>query len=133
MREKLVELLTERVGLQASWEARWESLQLMREVYQFAHDAAVAECWLTSQEPYLQNKEIGVCTLCPGVGFRYLVFILIPTNLSDLRRHLTKWKFNCEDTKLSKERHPLKKTVLLLCNVLPRSIQTMNFKKMMLN
>ena len=59
--------------------------------------------------------------------------MLIHSNLSDLRRHLTKWKFNCEDTKLSKERHPLKKTVLLLCNVLPRSIQTMNFKKMMLN
>ena len=32
------------------------------EVYQFAHDAAVAECWLISQEPYLANQDLGVRT-----------------------------------------------------------------------
>merc|ERR1712050_374565 len=33
--------------------------KLILEVYQFARDAAVAECWLMAQEPYLQNKELG--------------------------------------------------------------------------
>lgn len=30
------------------------------EVYQFARDAAVADAWLSAQEPYLVSKEYGV-------------------------------------------------------------------------
>ncbi|KAH3857005.1 hypothetical protein DPMN_099602 [Dreissena polymorpha] len=41
------------------WESRWEYLQLILEVYQFARDAAVAEAWLMAQEPYLMNTELG--------------------------------------------------------------------------
>ena len=42
------------------WEERWEYLQLILEVYQFARDAAVAEQWLIAQESYIQSKELGV-------------------------------------------------------------------------
>lgn len=38
---------------------RWENLQLILEVYQFARDAAVAEAWLIAQEPYLLSQELG--------------------------------------------------------------------------
>lgn len=38
---------------------RWENLQLILEVYQFARDAAVAEAWLIAQEPYLMSQELG--------------------------------------------------------------------------
>lgn len=38
---------------------RWENLQLILEVYQFARDAAVAEAWLIAQEPYLLSTELG--------------------------------------------------------------------------
>lgn len=38
---------------------RWENLQLILEVYQFARDAAVAEAWLIAQEPYLMSTELG--------------------------------------------------------------------------
>jgi len=41
------------------WTNRWELLQLMLEVYQFARDAAVAEQWLVAQEPYLLNEDLG--------------------------------------------------------------------------
>ncbi len=30
------------------------------EVYQFARDAAVADAWLSAQEPYLLSREYGV-------------------------------------------------------------------------
>jgi hypothetical protein len=39
------------------WEERWEHLQLILEVYQFARDAAVAEAWLIAQ-----------VMLCPILG-----------------------------------------------------------------
>ena len=42
------------------WEERWEHLQLILEVYQFARDAAVAEAWLMAQDPYLKSEELGV-------------------------------------------------------------------------
>jgi len=42
------------------WEERWEHLQLILEVYQFARDAAVAEAWLIAQDPYLKSEELGV-------------------------------------------------------------------------
>lgn len=41
------------------WEERWEHLQLVLEVYQFARDAAVAEAWLVAQEPYLLSTDLG--------------------------------------------------------------------------
>lgn len=38
---------------------RWEHLQLILEVYQFARDAAVAEAWLVAHEPYLLGDHYG--------------------------------------------------------------------------
>ena len=45
------------------WEERWEHLQLILEVYQFARDAAVAEAWIVAQEPYLLSQELGVSSV----------------------------------------------------------------------
>ena len=45
--------------LKCRWEERWEHLQLILEVYQFARDAAVAEAWLIAQDPYLKSEEFG--------------------------------------------------------------------------
>jgi spectrin beta len=47
------------------WDDRWEHLQLILEVYQFARDATVAESWLAAQEPYLQSTDLGVCVVQP--------------------------------------------------------------------
>lgn len=58
--KKLIRLTTERAEMMRRWEDRWEYLQLILEVYQFARDAAVADAWLTAQEPYLKSKEYGV-------------------------------------------------------------------------
>jgi len=41
------------------WRERWQHLQLILEVYQFARDAAAAEAWLIAQEPYLLSTELG--------------------------------------------------------------------------
>lgn len=60
IKEKLLALTNQRSGLMNRWEERWEHLQLILEVYQFARDAAVAEAWLISQEPYLLSQELGV-------------------------------------------------------------------------
>merc|ERR1712027_243709 len=55
-----VELLTnQRNTMLHRWEERWEHLQLILEVYQFARDAAVAESWLMAQDPYLKSEELG--------------------------------------------------------------------------
>ncbi|CAH0387321.1 unnamed protein product [Bemisia tabaci] len=59
IKEKLVSLTDERNALMSRWEERWEHLQLILEVYQFARDAAVAEAWLLAQEPYLMSIELG--------------------------------------------------------------------------
>merc|ERR1712077_114666 len=48
-----------RNGMIHRWEERWEHLQLILEVYQFARDAAVAEAWLMAQDPYLKSEELG--------------------------------------------------------------------------
>jgi len=45
--------------LEDTWHERWEYLQLILEVYQFARDAAIAETWLIAQESYLANEELG--------------------------------------------------------------------------
>ncbi|GMR59132.1 hypothetical protein PMAYCL1PPCAC_29327 [Pristionchus mayeri] len=57
--KKLIRLTTERAEMMRKWEDRWEYLQLILEVYQFARDAAVAETWLMAQEPYLVSREYG--------------------------------------------------------------------------
>ncbi|VDP23499.1 unnamed protein product [Soboliphyme baturini] len=57
--KKLIRLTTERAEMMRRWEDRWEYLQLILEVYQFARDAAVAEAWLLAQEPYLISKDYG--------------------------------------------------------------------------
>merc|ERR1712079_642631 len=59
MGEKLRELTDKRNGMIHRWEERWEHLQLILEVYQFARDAAVAEAWLIAQDPYLKSDEFG--------------------------------------------------------------------------
>merc|ERR1712051_29822 len=59
IKEKLVELTEQRNGMLHKWEERWEHLQLILEVYQFARDAAVAEAWLIAQDPYLKSDEFG--------------------------------------------------------------------------
>merc|ERR1719481_244141 len=59
IKEKLRELTDKRNGMIHRWEERWEHLQLILEVYQFARDAAVAEAWLVAQDPYLKSEEFG--------------------------------------------------------------------------
>ncbi|XP_043588838.1 spectrin beta chain isoform X3 [Bombus pyrosoma] len=59
IKEKLAALTDHRNALLHRWEERWENLQLILEVYQFARDAAVAEAWLVAQEPYLMSQELG--------------------------------------------------------------------------
>merc|ERR1712241_154915 len=59
IKEKLREITDKRNGMIHRWEERWEHLQLILEVYQFARDAAVAEAWLLAQDPYLKSEEFG--------------------------------------------------------------------------
>ncbi|XP_041353644.1 spectrin beta chain-like isoform X2 [Gigantopelta aegis] len=59
VREKLIQLTLQRLDMTDQWSGRWDHLQLILEVYQFARDAAVAEAWLIAQEPYLQNMDLG--------------------------------------------------------------------------
>merc|ERR1719285_1304497 len=59
IKDKLMELTDKRNGMIHRWEERWEHLQLILEVYQFARDAAVAEAWLIAQDPYLKSDEFG--------------------------------------------------------------------------
>merc|ERR1719429_40044 len=59
IKEKLRETTDKRNGMIHRWEERWEHLQLILEVYQFARDAAVAEAWLIAQDPYLKSDEYG--------------------------------------------------------------------------
>ncbi|KAK7104923.1 spectrin beta chain-like isoform X2 [Littorina saxatilis] len=59
VREKLIKLTLERLDMTDLWKERWEHLQLILEVYQFARDAAVAEAWLVAQEQYFLNQDLG--------------------------------------------------------------------------
>ncbi|XP_071041629.1 spectrin beta chain [Parasteatoda tepidariorum] len=59
IKEKLLSLTNQRTLMMDRWDERWEHLQLILEVYQFARDAAVAEAWLIAQEPYLLSQELG--------------------------------------------------------------------------
>ncbi|XP_076312784.1 spectrin beta chain-like isoform X3 [Tachypleus tridentatus] len=59
IKEKLLTLTNQKTSMMERWEERWEHLQLILEVYQFARDATVAETWLIAQEPYLLSQELG--------------------------------------------------------------------------
>ncbi|CAF1170255.1 unnamed protein product [Adineta ricciae] len=59
VKEKCVQLSMLRDRVDDTWNERWEYLQLILEVYQFARDAAIAETWLIAQESYLNNEELG--------------------------------------------------------------------------
>ncbi|XP_078593455.1 spectrin beta chain, non-erythrocytic 1-like isoform X49 [Branchiostoma floridae x Branchiostoma japonicum] len=57
--EKLVQLKEERKTMVDAWERRWDFLQIMLEVYQFARDASQAEAWLMSVHGYLNKENLG--------------------------------------------------------------------------
>lgn len=57
--EKLNSLRGKRDEMNARWDERWDHLEIILEVYQFARDAAVAEAWLVAQDPYLLSTELG--------------------------------------------------------------------------
>ncbi|KAM7448230.1 hypothetical protein ABFA07_003643 [Porites harrisoni] len=57
--EKLDMLNRHKDELSLEWDKRWEHLQLVLEVMQFARDAHVAEGWMIAQEPYLKNENLG--------------------------------------------------------------------------
>ncbi|VDN42228.1 unnamed protein product, partial [Dibothriocephalus latus] len=59
IREKCIQLVTERILLSEQWSDRWEHLKLILEVYQFARDAAVAEAWLIAQESFVKSSDLG--------------------------------------------------------------------------
>ena len=59
IKEKCVQISMLRDQVDQTWHERWEYLQLILEVYQFARDAAIAETWLIAQESYLNNEELG--------------------------------------------------------------------------
>ena len=82
IKEKLVELTEQRNGMLHKWEERWEHLQLILEVYQFARDAAVAEAWLIAQDPYLKSEDLGVSVsinekYIPSMKISFLILVLI--------------------------------------------------------
>lgn len=57
--EKMDMLKRRNAEMNARWDERWDHLEIILEVYQFARDAAVAEAWLAAQEPYLLSFELG--------------------------------------------------------------------------
>ncbi|XP_078515642.1 spectrin beta chain, erythrocytic [Lissotriton helveticus] len=59
IKEKLVQIMEKRTEMVDKWEKRWEWLQLLLEVCQFARDASVAEAWLIAQESYLASCDFG--------------------------------------------------------------------------
>lgn len=67
IQDKLIALAQLNDAMNTKWDDRWENLQLILEVYQFARDAAVAEAWLMAQEPYLSSRDLGVSD--PSLGF----------------------------------------------------------------
>jgi len=57
--DKINQIKSTNQAMNLRWQERWDHLQLILEVYQFARDAAVAEAWLIAQEPYLLSTELG--------------------------------------------------------------------------
>ena len=85
IKEKLVELTEQRNGMLHKWEERWEHLQLILEVYQFARDAAVAEAWLIAQDPYLKSEDLGVSVSIRNI---YPIYAVLSTLLFFIFTHL---------------------------------------------
>lgn len=77
IRDKLNTLKKQQIALNNRWKERWDHLQLILEVYQFARDAAVAEAWLIAQEPYLLSQELGVSFSSKKSYFQNFKFILL--------------------------------------------------------
>ncbi|CAF0706136.1 unnamed protein product [Brachionus calyciflorus] len=59
VKDKCVQLCLKKDEIDDQWKERWEYLELILEVYQFARDAAVAEHYLIAAEPYLLNDDLG--------------------------------------------------------------------------
>ncbi|KAM3919502.1 spectrin beta chain, erythrocytic isoform 1-T2 [Leptodactylus fuscus] len=59
IREKLGELAERRAEMMEKWDKRWEWLNVLLEVCQFARDASMAEAWLIAKEPYLLTTHVG--------------------------------------------------------------------------
>ncbi|RNA19157.1 spectrin beta chain-like isoform X1, partial [Brachionus plicatilis] len=59
VKDKCVQLCLTKDQIDDQWTQRWEYLELILEVYQFARDAAVAEHYLIAAEPYLLNDDLG--------------------------------------------------------------------------
>jgi len=85
IKDKLVELTGMRNEMLHRWEERWEHLQLILEVYQFARDAAVAEAWLIAQDPYLKSEELGVSSLISYFLQRFVLSLFFSKNNTPLK------------------------------------------------
>nr|XP_043887797.1 spectrin beta chain, non-erythrocytic 4-like isoform X5 [Solea senegalensis] len=59
IKEKLDKVVAKQYELSEKWDKHWEVLQQLLEVHQFAQEAAVAEAWLTAQEPLISSRELG--------------------------------------------------------------------------
>ncbi|XP_069806965.1 spectrin beta chain, erythrocytic isoform X3 [Dendropsophus ebraccatus] len=59
IKEKLGELAERRAEMMEKWDKRWEWLNVLLEVCQFARDASMAEAWLIAKEPYLLATHVG--------------------------------------------------------------------------
>ncbi|KAJ8401132.1 hypothetical protein AAFF_G00387140 [Aldrovandia affinis] len=59
IKEKLIQVMEKKKEMLAKWSDRWDWLQLLLEVCQFARDASVAEAWLVAQEPYVASRDMG--------------------------------------------------------------------------
>ncbi|XP_053329402.1 spectrin beta chain, non-erythrocytic 4 [Spea bombifrons] len=59
IQQGLERLTAKKKEMLEKWERRWEWLQQMLEVHQFAQEAGVADAWLTAQEPIVKSPELG--------------------------------------------------------------------------
>ncbi|XP_073410266.1 spectrin beta chain, erythrocytic [Dendrobates tinctorius] len=59
IKEKLGELAERRAEMMEKWDKRWDWLNVLLEVCQFARDASMAEAWLIAKEPYLLTTHVG--------------------------------------------------------------------------
>ncbi|OCT68624.1 spectrin beta chain, erythrocytic [Xenopus laevis] len=59
IKENLVQLDDRRQEMMEKWHKRWDWLNVLLEVCQFARDASMAESWLISKEPYLYSTFVG--------------------------------------------------------------------------
>ncbi|XP_067941733.1 spectrin beta chain-like isoform X2 [Watersipora subatra] len=59
VRVKLMELQNKRGDMMQQWDDKWDYLQIILEVYQFARDSDAAEAWLLAQDAYITNQELG--------------------------------------------------------------------------